>query len=371
MASKRDYYEVLGVAKDADKDTLKRAYRKLALQYHPDKNKAPEAEEKFKELSEAYAVLSDDEKRTLYDRFGHAGVHQRYSNEDIFRGADFGDIFGDLGRIFETFFGGMGGVGGHRAAEEGRDLGVLVELSLEEAFRGAKRDLRLERDTACEGCEGSGASPGSHIRTCGTCHGRGQVQRAQRTMFGSFLQVTTCEACEGSGSRVERPCSHCRGRGRVKARQTLEVNIPPGVDDTDRLRLAGQGEQLVRGGRTGDLYVQIRVQPHKRFARQGADLLTAIPVDYPTLVLGGEYGVETLDGEVEVTIPPGSQPGQRLRVRGQGMPTRGGRGDLYLQLQVHVPEKPNSRTRELLEELRETLSTERAGWFRFRKSKSR
>lgn len=372
MAAKRDYYEILGVARDASKDELKRAYRKLALQVHPDKNKSPDAEEKFKELSEAYAVLSDEEKRRLYDQFGHQGVDQRYSREDIFRGADFGDIFGDIGRIFETFFGGGFGGGGRRGPEDGRDLGTSVTITLEEAYRGTKRDLRLERAAPCPTCDGSGAAPGSGRKTCDVCHGRGQVQRARQTVFGSFVQVSHCEACGGSGRRIEHPCEACRGRGTKRSEETVEVNLPAGIDDGDRLRLAGQGEQLVPGGRPGDLYLQVRVRPHERFHREGADLLAAQPIDYPTLVLGGTVAVATLDGEGEIEVPPGSRPGQRIRLRGRGMPDRrGGRGDLFLQLELDVPSKPSKRTRELLEELRKAQQEEGGGWFGFRKSKSR
>lgn len=373
MADKRDYYEVLGVHRDAAKDDFKRAYRKLALQYHPDKNKSADAEERFKELSEAYAVLSDDEKRALYDRFGHAGVSQRYSPEDIFRGADFQDIFGDLGRIFESFFGGSAGFpGGRPRPEEGRDLLLPVTITLDEAYRGVTRTIPIEREAPCEACEGRGAAPGTALHTCSHCHGRGQVQRAQRTMFGSFVQVSTCPNCQGSGSEVERPCSRCRGRGHVPTQQEVEVSIPPGAEDGGRLRLSGLGEVATRGGAAGDLYVQVRVRPHPRFARDGPNLLTAVPVDYPTLVLGGKVPVETLEGDVEVEVPPGSQPGQRLRVRGHGMPTRqGAAGDLYLQLQLHVPPKPNKSTRELLERLRDALHEDGGGWFGFRKGKTK
>lgn len=366
MPTKRDYYEVLGVARTAPPDEVKRAYRKLALEHHPDKGGDPE---KFKELSEAYAVLSDGGKRQLYDQYGHAGVDQRFSQEDIFRGADFGDIFGDLGSIFEQFFGGGFGTQ-RRGPEHGRDLGATATITLEEAFRGTTRDLRLERQGPCGACDGSGAAPGSKRVTCASCHGRGQVQRAQRTVFGSFVQVTSCHTCGGTGARVERPCPTCHGGGTVRTETTVEVRIPPGADDGDRLRLAGQGEQLVAGGRTGDLYLDVRVRPDRRFHREGADLLAALPVDYPTLVLGGTVALESLDGEGDVEVPAGSRPGQRLRLRGRGMPAgRGGRGDLYLQLELDVPAKPSKRVRDLLDGLRAALREEGEGWFGFRKGK--
>lgn len=365
MSTKRDYYEVLGVPRDTAKDELKRVYRKLALQHHPDKGGDAE---KFKEISEAYAVLSDDEKRRLYDQHGHAGVDQRFSQEDIFRNADFGG-FGDLGSIFAQIFG--GGFGGpQRGPEEGRDLAASITLGLDEAYKGITRELRLARQGPCGSCKGGGAAPGSKRSTCGTCHGRGQVQRANRTMFGSFVQVSHCPTCGGTGSKIDNPCPSCRGAGTVRREETLEVKIPAGIDDGDRMRLTGQGEQLVPGGRPGDLYLEVHVRSHPHFHREGANLLAAQPVDYPTLVLGGTVPVETLDGEGEIDVPAGSKPGQRLRLKGRGMPDRrGGHGDLYLQLELDVPPKAGKRVKELLEELRGALRDEGSGWFGFRKGK--
>lgn len=385
MASKRDYYEILGVESDAPKDRIKASYRKLALKFHPDKNKEPGAEERFKEISEAYAVLSDDEKRAAYDRFGHAGVDQRWSDEDLFRGAHFEDIFadlgfGDLGRIFERFFG-FGGLGGFGARARrgagpppGEDLRYDLEVTLEEALRGTRRDVRLRRPEACEACDGSGAQPGTSRRQCPTCRGTGQVQHATRSVFGSFVQITSCQTCGGTGSHLEHPCGSCGGEGRAPATRTLEVEVPPGVDEGIRLRIAGEGAAGVQGARRGDLYVDIHLHSDPRFERDGEALFTAVNVDYPRLALGDTITITTLDGEVDLEIPPGTAPGTRLRLRGKGMPRvqdPGRRGDLYVQLNLRMPDRLTSRARELLEALREDTSTEdRPGWFRFRRRKT-
>lgn len=380
MASKRDYYEILGVDREASKDQMKAAYRKLALKFHPDKNKEAGAEERFKEFSEAYAVLSDDEKRAAYDRFGHAGVDQRWSAEDLFRGAHFEDIFGDLGLMFERFFG-FGGLGGfgprpRRASgpPPGEDLRDDLEVSLEEALRGTRREVRLRRPETCDACRGSGARSGTSRRQCPTCRGTGQTQHATRSVFGSFVQITTCQTCGGTGSQLEHPCATCGGEGRVPSTRTLEVEVPPGVGEGIRLRIAGEGAAGVQGGRRGDLYVDVHVRPDPRFEREGDDLFTAVNVDYPRLALGDTITITTLDGDVDLEIPPGALPGKRLRLRGQGMPRIQDprrRGDLYVQLNLRMPDRPTARARELLEALREETSAEdRPGWFRFRRRKN-
>ncbi|MBI2077597.1 MAG: molecular chaperone DnaJ [Euryarchaeota archaeon] len=378
MSTKRDYYEILGVAKDAPKDQIKASYRKLALKFHPDRNKEAGAEDKFKELSEAYAVLSDDEKRGLYDRFGHAGVDQRYSQEDIFRGADFGDIFGNLGSIFESFFGGMGGFGRQRRSSgppPGEDLRYDLELTLEDAFRGAKRELRLRRPESCEECKGSGARRGTSRKTCGVCHGRGQVQHATRSVFGSFVQVSNCGQCQGTGTLLEHPCDECDGEGRTMQERNLEVEIPPGVDDGSRLRLGGEGAAGVQGAPRGDLYVFVTVRPDPRFRRDGEHLLAAVDVDYARLALGETISISTVDGDVDLEIPPGTTPGTRLRLKGKGMPELrrpDRRGDLFVDVRLRVPGKLSKRGRELMEELRDELAAEdKPGWFRFRRTKDK
>lgn len=378
MAHKRDYYEVLGVGREAPKDQIKAAYRKLALKYHPDKNKAAGSEERFKELSEAYAVLSDEEKRRLYDQFGHAGVDQRFTQEDLFRGAHFEDIFGDLGSIFEQFFGfGFGGRPARRPRRPppGEDLRAEAQITLEEAYRGVRRDLTLRRPETCGTCKGSGARPGTSRRTCGTCGGAGQVQHAMRSMFGSFVQVTTCRQCQGSGSILESPCGECDGQGRSVQTRSLEVEIPPGVDDGSRLRLSGEGAAGPSGGARGDLYVFVHVRDDRRFQRRDEDLLTAVEVDYPRLVLGDTITITTLAGDVDLEIPPGTAAGARLRLKARGMPhlrDPGRYGDLYVELRLRVPQKLSKRARELLGELRDELGADdEASWFRFGRRKEK
>lgn len=377
MATKRDYYEILGVPKDIPKDQLKSAYRKLALKYHPDKNKDSGAEERFKEVSEAYAVLSDDEKRSLYDRFGHQGVDQRFSQEDIFRGAHFEDIFGDLGSIFEQFFGMNLGArhARRRGPPRGEDLGAEVEVTLQQAFKGLKKDLTVRRPEHCGTCQGSGAKPGTSRRACGACGGRGQVQQAMRSMFGNVVQVVACRQCGGAGAILDSPCRSCGGQGLSPETKTLEVEIPPGVDEGSRLRLSGEGAAGPAGAQRGDLYVIIHVRDDPRFRRQDEDLLTAVEVDYPRLALGDVITIATVDGDVELEIPPDTKPGTRLRLRGKGMPNVHNperRGDLYVELHLRTVEKLSKRAKELLEELKEELgSSDRGGWFRFGRSKDK
>lgn len=375
MASKRDYYEVLGVDRDASKDEIKKAYRKLALKYHPDRNKAEDASDRFKEISEAYGVLSDEEKRRLYDQYGHAGVDERYSREDIFRGADFGDfgdLFGDLGRIFEHFFGGGGGFGrpGGRRAQpgRGRDMAAQVRISLEEAAKGTRRELEYQRRTPCDACDATGGRDGAKPTTCRDCGGQGQVRRAQRHMFGQFVQVAACPSCQGQGTRVDDPCTACGGTGRTEATETVAVDIPAGIDSGGRLRLEGRGEAGIRGATDGDLYVQVHVAPHETFERRGDDLHTVLPIRYAQAVLGDELTIQGLgDDRIDVKIPPGSEHGRRLRLRGQGMPdARGGRGDLYIHVHITVPKKLNKKAKRHLEQFDEEVAANdgATGFFR-------
>lgn len=359
MADKRDYYEILGVERDADAKAIKSAYRKLALKFHPDKNDDPSASETFKGISEAYAVLSDAEKRQRYDQFGHAGIDGRYSQEDIFRNADFGDIFGGggggLGDIFSQFFG--GGFGGSRGGPQpGRSIEHPVTITLEEASTGIKEAVEMRRLEACDSCSGSGSSDGKR-HTCGTCGGQGQVAQVVRTALGMMQRVGACPDCQGRGARIANPCTQCRGDGRVPKRRSLEVQVPAGVEDGMRLRLAGEGEIGQPGAPPGDLILHVRIKPHPRFERRGPDLIANLPVSMPRAALGGEVSFRTLHEEVDVHVPPGSQPGKRLRLTGQGMPRmRGGtRGDLYLIVQVVTPESLSSRATELMEELAEEL----------------
>ena len=362
MAEKRDYYEVLGVQKSASKDEIKDAYRKLALQYHPDRNKAPEAEEKFKEISEAYAVLSDDEKRQQYDMLGHAGFDQRYTQEDIFRGADFSSIFRDLGGgfgdIFRYFFGGGFGGGFNERVNRGRDLAYELEITLEEAAKGVEKEIEVPRTEKCDVCHGSGASPGTSPQTCPRCNGAGKVQNMRKSSFAMYVQVTPCPTCRGKGSLIESPCKNCRGTGLVKKRRRISVKIPVGIDEGYQLRLRGEGETAPNGGEAGDLYVLVRIRPNELFVRDGDNLLHVLIIGYPQAALGAEVSVPTLEGPATVKIHPGTQAGEVIRLKGKGMPRfRGyGKGDLLVRVGIAVPEKLTQRQRALLEELAKELN---------------
>lgn len=356
---KRDYYEVLGVSKNASQDEIKKAYRRLAMQYHPDRNKSPGAEEKFKEISEAYGVLSDDEKRRQYDMFGHAGIDGRYTREDIFRGINFEDIFGDLGfdfmnlgNIFQSFFGG-GSARARRGPSRGPDLRFDMEITLEEAAKGTEKKIKYPRLERCEVCGGTGAKPGTSPVTCSTCNGSGQVAFTKRTPFGQFTSVSTCRRCRGEGQIVETPCSKCRGTGKVKATKQLVVKVPPGVDTGSRLRLAGEGEAGEKGGPPGDLYVVIHVKPHDIFVREEDDLYLELPITFSQAALGSRIEIPTLNGNSILRIPPGTQSGTVLRLRGKGMPSmRGyGRGDLHVRVQVRTPTNLSPEQRRLFQEL--------------------
>ncbi len=366
---KRDYYDILGLPRGAPKDEIKAAYRKLALQYHPDRNKDPGAAEKFKEISEAYAVLSDEEKRTQYDQFGRAGVYERYNREDIFRGADFDSIFrdlgfGGLGGIFERIFGNFGGVGGFegfggvggRGATRGEDLAYDLEISFDEAAHGTTRDIDVPRLSECSTCNGSGAQPGSSRRTCRECNGRGQVQHVRRTGFAQFVQITTCPKCRGEGSTIDRPCKACRGAGLERNRKKLQVKIPPGADEGQSLRLRGEGN-ATQGGKPGDLYVRIHLKPHPSFKRNGDDVLYEARISFPKAALGGEMEVPCIEGRARVKVPPGTRAGTIFKLEGKGFPrVEGyGRGDQLVRVDVEIPHDLSRRQRELLAEFaRET-----------------
>jgi molecular chaperone DnaJ len=363
MAEKRDYYEVLGVSRNASKDEIKDAYRKLAMQYHPDRNKAPDAEEKFKEISEAYAVLSDDEKRQQYDTLGHAGFDQRYTAEDIFRGADFESIFRDIGfgfgDLFRTFFGGGFGGGGFRERiNRGQDLAYNLEITLEEAAKGTEKEIEIPRTEKCEVCNGSGASPGTSPRTCPKCNGAGKVQHMKKSSFAMYVQVTPCSTCRGKGMLIDSPCNNCHGTGLVNKRRKISVKIPVGIDEGYQLRLRGEGEMAPNGGEPGDLYVLVHIAQHELFMREGDDLWHVLIIGYPQAALGTEVSVPTLDGPTTVQIRPGTQAGETIRLKGKGMPRfRGyGKGDLLVRVGISVPEKLTSKQRELLEQLAEEFN---------------
>jgi molecular chaperone DnaJ len=354
--SKRDYYEILSVEREATDQQIKSSYRKLALRYHPDRNPGDvEAEERFKEAAEAYAVLADREKRALYDRFGHAGVSGAGAGAGGFDPtvfADFGDIFSGLGDIFGfgDIFGGRRRRGG---PQRGADLRYDLEISFEESFDGSETSIQIPREETCETCSGSGAAAGSKPEVCATCRGTGQLRYQQ-----GFLTVARpCSNCRGTGQVISKPCHTCRGAGRIGRERKITVKIPPGIATGQRLRMYGEGEHGSAGGPPGDLYVVIHVQDHSFFHREGDDLYCEIPVTYPLLALGGELRVPTVKDEDELTIPPGTQPGARFKLRGKGMPSVSGRGkgDLYVIARVAVPKKLTREQKHLLEELAKTM----------------
>jgi molecular chaperone DnaJ len=357
MVDKRDYYEALGVSRDATKDQIKDAYRKLALQYHPDRNKAPEAEERFKEISEAYAVLSDDPKRQQYDTMGRADFSQQYSQEDIFRNADFESVFRDsgfgmnFGDILSSLFGGgRYNYSGRQAG--GEDIGFEADVTLEEAFRGTDKEIMVPRTERCEVCSGSGAKPGTSKMTCQRCGGTGQLRVVRNAGFAQFVQVGVCPNCRGRGIVIGTPCMECGGSGTVKRTRRITVRIPPGVEEGSQLRLKGEGDSS-KEGLQGDLFLMVHTLPHKYFQREGDDLFYDLELGYAQVALGAETTVPTMDGDVSLTIPPGSQPGQILRLKGKGMPRLNGfgRGNQLVRLKIVVPTQLTQKQRELLEEL--------------------
>lgn len=352
--SKRDYYEVLGVGRDAGDQEINSAYRKLALKYHPDRNPDDkDAEEKFKEAAEAYSVLSDSQKRAAYDRYGHAGLQgAAASGFDPGAFADFSDILGDFFGFGDLFGGGRR----RNRAQRGDDLRYDLEINFEDAVFGMSADILVSRMERCDRCQGSGAEPGTQASTCPTCHGRGEILFQQ-----SFLTVRrTCHTCGGAGQVVRNPCSQCRGQGQRQAQRKLKVNIPAGVDNGMRLRLSGEGQPGVNGGPPGDLYVVLKVKEHPFFERHEADLHCTIPINIAQAALGTEIEVPTLEEPHKLKIPEGTQNGAQFRLRHKGVPhvNSGGRGDLYIHVDVRIPTKLTREQRKLLEQLRETLPVE-------------
>ncbi|MEM9257141.1 MAG: molecular chaperone DnaJ [Pseudomonadota bacterium] len=362
---KRDYYDILGVGKSADEGEIKKAYRRVAMKYHPDRNPDdPDAEDKFKEATEAYEVLTDGEKRAAYDQFGHAGVDPNMGGAGGFSGGNFSDIFGD---VFGDIFGGGGGRA-RGGPQRGSDLRYTLEISLEDAVRGTTVEIRVPTLAICDTCDGTGAKPGTSATTCGTCGGSGQVRMQQ----GFFQVQQTCPTCHGRGKIISDPCRACHGQGRVEKTKTLSVKVPPGVDTGDRIRLSGEGEAGPEGGPPGDLFVQMSVKQHPIFERDGKHLYCEIPITFADAALGGELEVPTLDGRVKLKIPVETQTGKLFRLRGKGVkPVRGGSvGDLLCRAVVETPVKLNREQKALLEELRESLgeagghqSPRQSSWF--------
>lgn len=368
--SKRDYYEVLGVSKGADEKELKRAYRKLAMQYHPDRNADnPEAEAKFKELNEAYDVLKDPQKKAAYDQMGHAAFEGGMGGAGAgfggggFGGADFSDMFGDM---FGDIFGG-GGAGHNSGRTRGADLRYNLNISLEDAYKGKKVKVKIPSTEECSSCSGTGAKKGTSAQTCSTCHGHGQV----RVQQGFFSLARTCHHCGGSGKIIKDPCPDCHGAGVKKKDKTIEVSIPQGVEDGSRIRVSGEGEAGHNGGPSGDLYIFISIKGHDIFEREHNHLFVDVPVNFVDAALGGQVEVPTIEGgRVKINIPEGTQPDQQFRVRGKGMPGLHGQpqGNMYVNVQVEVPSKLTDEQREILEQLRTTMgdsnSPKKEGFFK-------
>ena len=350
MAIKQDYYEVMGVPRNASDEEIKRGFRKLAKLYHPDRNREPGAEDKFKEINEAYQVLSDHEKRSRYDRYGRVDVAEGFP--------DFG--FGGLGDIFESFFGGFGtpfGRTAQRVPQRGDSLQSHLTLSFNEAVFGCSKEVEIQRIEFCPSCHGIGSEPGTNPETCPDCHGTGQVKRVQQSIFGRFTHITTCSRCGGSGTVTSNPCSQCRGKGRIKVKRKVMAKIPAGVDDGQRLRLDGEGSAGLHGGPPGDLYVTFSVKTHNLFHRDGSDVLHELPINFAQAALGDEIRVPSLDGRVDLKIPPGTQNGKTFRFKGKGIPyiDGKGRGDLLVEVAMTTPQHLDKNQRHLFEELAKIL----------------
>ncbi len=367
MTAKRDYYEVLNVAKDASKKEIKKAYRKLALKYHPDRNKAPDSEEKFKEVSEAYAVLSDDEKRVQYDQFGHEGISGRYTWDDIFRGArtDFDSIFRDLGfgfggfaTIFDMFFGGR--TSRRNDPRRGSDLQYDMEITLKDAASGLDKDLEVPGFDVCSTCKGSGIKPGATSRSCPKCDGRGEIRHTRNVGYMHFTEIRPCNECRGNGVSIKNLCKDCNGTGATRRLRKIKLKIPPGIDDGHSLRLSGEGEPGTKGGPKGDLYVVVHIAPHEIFERHGDDVLCEAHISFPQAALGTKISVSTLTGKAKLKIPAGTQTGTIFRLKGKGIHHLHGlgKGDQYVRVTIQTPTKLTQHQKKLLAELAKEIDNE-------------
>ncbi len=359
MAAKRDYYEVLGVARTCTDDDLKKAFRKLAFQFHPDRNKEADAEAKFKEINEAYSCLSDANKRAAYDRFGHAGPAG-----GPFGGGGAGGFedmagFGGLGEIFETFFGGMGGAG-RQAPRRGSDLNFKLDITLEEASTGIEKELNIQRIESCDTCKGTGAKEGTSPVKCAECGGQGKVYQVQRSVFGRFTNVITCPKCRGEGQVITDPCPKCKGSGRERVAKTLSIKIPAGIDSGNQIRITGAANLGDKGGGAGDVYITVSVANHKLFRRDGENVVYELPLNFAQVALGVELDVPTLYGPAKLKVPAGTQAGKVIRLKGKGMPLVNRPstfGDEWVEIKVVTPEKLSKRQKQLLEELGKSLGT--------------
>ena len=362
--SKRDYYDVLGIPRDASEEDVKKAFRKLALEFHPDRNRSDGAEARFKEVNEAYQVLSDAKKRSDYDRFGHAAVGQ--SGFGGGRGFDGYENFGGFGDIFDAFFG--SGFGSQtrtsaNAPRRGNDLQVRLTITFEEAVFGVEKDIDIQRVDVCERCQGSRSEPDSHKTMCNNCNGSGQVRRSHQGFFGQFVQVTTCSVCSGEGNIISDPCRQCKGAGRERRKRRLAVTIPAGIDDGTQIRLNREGEAGLNGGSPGDLYVLLDIQGHDAFQRNGYDIHISIPVSVPQATLGATLQVSTLEGEQKITVPAGTQPGDRITLKNKGVPhlRSNRRGDQIVTVQVEIPKSLSEDQKRLFSALSESMGDEGVG----------
>ena len=352
MTTKRDYYDILEVGTNASEEDIRKAFRKKAMEFHPDRNKADDASERFKEVNEAYQILSDPQRRGQYDRFGHAGM--RSGAGQSAGGFDGFEFFGGFGDIFDAFFGGAGSSARTRA-RAGRDLEASIAITFEEAAFGVTKDIEVGRTEKCSKCNGSRAEAGTHPETCSNCKGSGRVRRAQKSVFGQFVTEAACNVCGGAGEEVKHPCALCKGSGRERTKRRLQVSVPAGVFNGARLNLQGQGDAGELGGPPGDLLVGVRLQRHEYFERQENDVLLNLAVSFPSAALGDDIEVPTLDGPTTLKIPPGSQSGEILRIKRKGVPHLGRadrRGDQLVTLRVKTPSKLSKRQREILEEFR-------------------